>query len=93
MKLEVFKMKQYGLMSVLFFLAAFSVYFISMFITGDLFSGKAMILIVIVLPIIGLVLGFKGKGGFKTFGIIGNSLILLISVVIPLVSTLFWNQP
>ncbi|MGF3104594.1 hypothetical protein [Rossellomorea sp. DUT-2] len=86
-------MKKYGLLSVLFFLAGFSVYFISMFLTGDLFSGKVMIMIVIVLPVIGLILGLKGKGGFKTFGIIGNSFILLLSVVVPLVSTFFWNQP
>ncbi|MFI8575303.1 hypothetical protein ACIGEL_06275 [Rossellomorea aquimaris] len=86
-------MKKYGLLSVLFFLAAFSIYIISMFITGDLFSGKVMIMIVIVLPMIGLKLGLKAKGGFKTFGIIGNSFILLISVVVPLVSIFFWNQP
>lgn len=81
-----------GLMSVLLFVVSALVYVISMFIT-DLFSGPAMILLAIVIPIIGLTLAFRGKGGLKTVGIIGNSLVLLIAGIIPAVSTLFWNTP
>ncbi|WP_158512615.1 hypothetical protein [Rummeliibacillus stabekisii] len=44
----------------------------------------------IVLPIIGLVFGFKGSnGGYKRLGIVGNLLVLLIAGIIPAISTIF----
>ena len=37
-----------------------------------------------VLPVIGLVLGIVGKKGiFKTFALVGNSLIVFVTIVIP----------
>lgn len=86
-------MKRFGLISVLMFLVSALVYFISMFVTGDLFSGPVMILLAIAIPAIGLVLAFKANGGYKTVGIIGNSLILFVAGIIPAVSALFWNTP
>lgn len=82
-----------GLISVLIFVISALVYFVSMFITGDLFSGPVMIIIAIVLPVIGLVLAFKGNGGLKRVGIVGNVLVLFIAGIIPAVSTIFWNTP
>ncbi|UPO88351.1 hypothetical protein [Niallia sp. Man26] len=84
----------FGVLTVIFFIIPVVVYGISFF-GRDLFSGTVMIAICIVLPIIGLILGILSKGkGLKLTGIIGNSLILLVTGVIPLVvRLLFWNQP
>ncbi|MFT8323748.1 MAG: hypothetical protein ABF649_23215, partial [Bacillus sp. (in: firmicutes)] len=47
-----------------------------------------------VLPVVGLVLGIVGKKGlFKIGGLIGNSLIAFVTIIIPYASTLFWNEP
>lgn len=83
----------FGFLSVVFFIIPVVVYVIS-FMSGDLFSGPVMISICLILPFIGLILGILTKGrGLKLTGIIGNSLILLVTGVIPLVVSLFfWNQ-
>jgi len=88
-------MKKLGFVSVVIFIISMLVLGFSLFATnGDLFSGPVMITICVILPIIGLISALKSKKGvLKVFGIVGNLLILLFSVVIPFVSTLFWNQP
>lgn len=85
--------QKFALISVLIFVISALVYFVSMFITDDLFSGTVMIMIAIGLPIIGLVLAFKGKGVLKAVAIVGNILVLLIAGIIPVISTIFWNSP
>ncbi|MGR3762863.1 hypothetical protein [Rossellomorea sp. NS-SX7] len=88
-------MNKYGLISVIFFAIAAMLYVFTMFsVSGnELVPGKVMILFVVILPLAGLLMAFKSRGGFKAAGIIGNSLILVLSAVIPLASLLFWNQP
>lgn len=85
--------RRLGLLSVLLFVVSALVYIITMFITGDLFSGPVMLIVEIVLPIIGLFLAFKSSGGFKIIGIVGNVIILFIAGIIPAISTFFWNTP
>jgi len=83
-------MKNLGILSVIFFIIPVIVYVLSM--SGDLFAGPVMILICIAMPILGLFFGFGTKNkALKITGIIGNSLILLVTGVIPLISLFFWN--
>lgn len=88
-------MKKLSLISIVAFLVSVFVLGRSLLTTsGDLFSGPVMIAICIILPIIGLLAALiSNKGALKFIGITGNSLILLFSVIVPAVSTLFWNQP
>lgn len=58
------------------------------------FKREFAIFFMWVLPVIGLVLGIVDKKGiFKTFALVGNSLIVFVTIVIPYASTLFWNEP
>lgn len=86
-------MVRIGYLSITFFVISVLFYFISMYVTGDVLPGGVSILLMIILPIVGLVLAFKAKGGIKVIGILGNSLVLLLAVVIPSVSSVFWNTP
>lgn len=79
-----------GLLSLLLFLISALLYLVPTFIVGDLFSGPIIITSAIVLPIIGLIFGFKGSNGAYTrLGIVGNLLVLLIAGIIPTISTIF----
>lgn len=81
-----------GVISIAAFLISLAVYTI-WFFNGDLFSKSVMIL-AIALPIIGLITALKTKKrSFKIVGLVGNAFVLLWAVVIPFVSTLFWNTP
>ena len=81
-----------GILSIIFFIIPIVVYVVSM-AGGDLFFGPVMILLCIGLPVLGLFLGIGTKvKSLKITGIIGNSLILLVTGVIPLISMYFWNQ-
>ncbi|OIK08325.1 hypothetical protein [Bacillus sp. MUM 13] len=88
-------MKKLSLISIVAFLVSVIVLGRSLLTTsGDLFSGPVMIAICIILPIIGLLAALiSNKGALKLIGITGNSLVLLFSVIVPAVTTLFWNQP
>ncbi|WP_419881578.1 hypothetical protein ACN6MY_19025 [Peribacillus sp. B-H-3] len=88
-------MKKSGLISVVAFIVSVIVTASSLFTaSGDPFPGPVMIAICIILPIIGLLAALiSNKGALKFIGFTGNLLILLLSVVVPAVSTLFWNQP
>lgn len=81
-------------------IASFVIFFIALIgvlrIYWDVSSVKReyVIFFLWVLPVIGLLLGIPGKKGFfKTGGLIGNSLIAFVTIVIPYASTLFWNEP
>jgi hypothetical protein len=88
-------MKKLGIISVVMFLVSILVLGSALFTNnGNPYSGTVMIAICVILPIIGLFTAFKSnKGTLKVVGIIGNLIVLLFSVIIPFVSTLFWNQP
>lgn len=81
-----------GVISIAAFLISLAVYTI-WFFNGDLFSKSVMIL-AIALPIIGLITALKTKKrSLKIVGLVGNAFVLLWAIVIPFVSTLFWNTP
>lgn len=85
-------MRKFGIISVAAFFISLIVY-ATWFFNEDLFSKSAMILVV-VLPFIGIITAFFSENkSLKIVGLLGNSLILLWAVVIPFVSTLFWNTP
>ncbi|MGE7217496.1 hypothetical protein [Priestia koreensis] len=88
-------MKKLDMLSVFLFIISIVVLGFALFTTvGDLFSGPVMIVICVIFPIIGLFIALKShKSTLKVFGIAGNSFVLLFSVVVPLASTFFWNQP
>lgn len=85
-------MKNSGIISVAVFVISLIVY-ATWFFSENLFSKSAMI-IVVVLPIIGIIIAlFEQKKSLKIVGIMGNSLLLLWTVVIPFASALLWNTP
>ncbi|MGP1908027.1 hypothetical protein ACTSEZ_07630 [Metabacillus sp. JX24] len=85
-------MRKSGIISITAFLISLIVY-ASWFFNEDLFSNSAMI-IAGVLPIIGIITALLTKiTSLKVAGLVGNSFVLLWAVVIPIVSTLFWNTP
>ncbi|WP_117170054.1 hypothetical protein [Paraliobacillus sediminis] len=85
-------MRKSGIISVAAFLISLIIY-AAWFLNADLFSKSAMILVV-ALPIIGIITAFfTNSKTLKTVGLLGNSLLFLWAVVIPLASTLFWNTP
>jgi hypothetical protein len=58
-------------------------------------TGSNVLIIVVGASTGGFILAlFSEKGVLKKIGLIGNGLILIISVIIPLiVTTFFWNSP
>ncbi|MEZ0117705.1 UNVERIFIED_ORG: cytochrome c oxidase subunit IV [Heyndrickxia coagulans] len=89
-------MKKYERISFALFIFSALVYLIFMFGNVDLFPGQIILIILTVFPIIGLILAFSSKsGGFiKVISIIGNLAVLMITVIVPVIVTLFfWNQP
>lgn len=85
-------MKKSGIISVVAFFISLIVY-ASWFFNEELFSKSVMILVV-VLPFIGIITALFSKNkSLKIVGLLGNSLVLIWAVVIPLASTLFWNTP
>lgn len=85
-------MKKLGMVSVGLFAISIIVYG-AWFFNESAYDGKGVLLLAVLLPVIGLITAFKAKGFLKAVGILGNSLVLLLAVIIPAASTLFWNQP
>ncbi|MEI5907068.1 hypothetical protein WAK64_08360 [Bacillus spongiae] len=85
-------MKKFGIASVSLFVVSVLIYGILFFSEMDI-NGRFAIVVAITLPILGLISAFKSRGTLKFVGITGNSFLLFVSVVIPLVARLFWNQP
>jgi uncharacterized membrane protein YqjE len=85
-------MKKSGIVSVAAFIISLVIY-AAWFFNENLFSNSAMIA-ALVLPIIGLITAFfTKKKSLKIVGLLGNSLVLLWAVIVPLASMLFWSQP
>ena len=82
----------YSMSSVIIFIFSFLVYSV-WFSLENLFNDSLALIVGVGFPIVGLLIAFKGKGKMKTVGIIGNVFVLAFTVIIPAVSTLFWNQP
>lgn len=81
-----------GTTSVAAFLISLAVYIV-WFFNENLFSNSVMI-VAVVLPLIGIVAALFAKNrSLKVVGLLGNSLVLLLAVVLPLISTLFWQTP
>ena len=81
-----------GTISISAFLISLVVY-TAWFFNENLFSNSAMI-IAIVLPLTGIVAAlFANNRSLKIVGLVGNSLVLLLAVIIPFIATLFWNTP
>jgi hypothetical protein len=85
-------MRKLGIISVAAFVISLMVY-ANWFYNEDLFSNSAMI-IAGVLSIIGIITAFFTKiKTLKIVGLVGNLLVLLWAVIIPVTLPLFWNQP
>ncbi|MDE0581683.1 hypothetical protein ON064_01300 [Planococcus sp. A6] len=81
-----------GTISVAAFLISLAVYTV-WFFNEDVFSNTAMI-VAIALPLIGIVAALFAKNkSLRVVGLIGNSLVLVVAVIIPFLSTLFWSTP
>ncbi|MBU9675183.1 hypothetical protein KQ939_00060 [Planococcus sp. CP5-4] len=81
-----------GTISVAAFLISLFVY-TAWFFNENLFSNSAMI-VAILLPLIGIVAALFAKNrSLKAVGLIGNSLVFVLAVIIPFLSTLFWSTP
>ncbi|MFK8793163.1 hypothetical protein [Planococcus plakortidis] len=81
-----------GAISISAFLISLAVY-AAWFFNENLFSNSAMI-VAVLLPLIGIVAAVFAKNGFlKALGFTGNSFVLILVVIIPFISTLFWNTP
>ncbi|WP_211654092.1 hypothetical protein [Planococcus alpniumensis] len=79
-----------GTVSVAAFLISLAVYAV-WFFNEDVFSNSAMI-VAIALPLIGIVAALFAKNrSLRVVGLIGNSLVLVVAVIIPFLSTLFWS--
>ncbi|MFT8323110.1 MAG: hypothetical protein ABF649_19765 [Bacillus sp. (in: firmicutes)] len=86
-------MNKLNIISVSIFAISLLVY-TAWFFNEDLFSNSVIIVIGMILPIIGLIVAFLGtKSLLKIIGITGNFIVLFWSVIIPLTSIVFWNQP
>gem|GEM_PF-2535960 len=88
-------MKQnfYSVGSFIIFFISFVAYILAFFMNFP-FPNALSILFLWFFPIIGIIFGFIGKKGFfKISGLIGNIVIFIIVVVIPFVTSFFWNQP
>jgi hypothetical protein len=60
-----------------------------------LFGNDSFLFIGVILSALGFVLAlFAEKGMYKKVGLVGNGILLIISIVIPfIVTTFFWNTP
>jgi hypothetical protein len=60
-----------------------------------LFGNDSFLFIGVILSALGFVLAlFAAKGMYKKVGLVGNGILLIISIVIPfIVTTFFWNTP
>lgn len=81
-----------GTISVAAFLISLAVYTV-WFFNENLFSNSAMI-VAVALPLIGIVAALFAKNrSLRVVGLVGNLLVLLLAVIIPFISTLFWSTP
>ncbi|OEH91109.1 hypothetical protein [Bacillus solimangrovi] len=72
------------LISVAIYAAVLFGYFKTLFVTA-----------LIIIPMIGLIIAiFSERGIYRKIGIIGNSLIVFVVLIMPIiVVTFFWNEP
>jgi hypothetical protein len=86
------KINNYSMSSVILFVVSFLIY--SMWFSFEsLFNDPLALIIGIGFPVAGLLIAFRGKGKLKVVGILGNIFVITFIVIIPVASTLFWNQP
>lgn len=85
-------MKKLGIISIALFLISLLVFGV-WFFDEQALNGTFAMIVAIIFPIIGLFTAFKSKGALKIIGVFGNAFVLTFSVVLPALSTLFWNQP
>ncbi len=85
-------MNKFNLVSVSLFAISLFVFCI-WFFNEEALNDTLVMVTSIGFPIIGLLIALKGKGALKIVGVIGNTLILVVSIIIPAISLLFWNQP
>jgi len=84
------KINSYSMSSVILFIVSFLVYSV-WFSFESLFNDPLALIVEVGFPVAGLLTAFKGKGNMKVVGILGNIFVLAFIVIIPVVSTLFWN--
>ncbi|KIL51513.1 hypothetical protein KP77_10250 [Jeotgalibacillus alimentarius] len=78
-----------GVFSTILFLIALVSYI------AVLFGNDSFLLVGVILSVLGFILGlFSEKGVYRKIGLIGNGIILFVTIVIPfIVTTFFWNRP
>ncbi|MFC4025523.1 hypothetical protein ACFOUV_17215 [Oceanobacillus longus] len=76
------------LSTVLFFVGLVSYIFV-------LFGNDSFLIVGVIVSVIGFILALLAeKGMYKKIGLLGNGIILFITIVFPfIVTTFFWNQP
>jgi hypothetical protein len=71
-------------------------FFVGIVLYGLVLSGFDRFLIgAVIVSAVGIIMAsFAEKGVYKKIGLFGNSIILVITIVIPfIVTTFFWNEP
>ncbi|MFG6147627.1 hypothetical protein [Halobacillus sp. B23F22_1] len=78
-----------GIISSVLFLISLVAY------TSMLFGNEIFLFTGVIVSIIGKVFAlFSKKGIYRKIGLIGNGLIVLVLIIVPLiVTTFFWNTP
>jgi hypothetical protein len=84
--------KIFGIVSVSTFLLSFAA--IVLWLGGLHIADTLIIYIVYVLPAIGLLLGlFAEKNKLRFTGIVGNLLLLAVTIIYPIVIRIIWSGP
>jgi len=86
--------KNFGIISVIIFALTLLLYIISLYNGIEFLPGKLTLAILIIGPIIGIILSAStNKKSTKFVGLAGNSFVLLIAGIIPLIASVLWNKP
>ena len=83
-----------GLISVFIFILTICLYAVSIYSGIEILPGKLTLAILILVPIVGIVVSLMAKKSIsKLIGLVGNSFVVLIAGILPLVASLFWKSP
>ena len=83
-----------GILSVFIFIITICLYAVSIYSGKEFFPGKVTLATLILVPIVGIVISLMAKKSIsKVVGLVGNSFVVLITGIIPLVAFFFWNSP
>lgn len=86
------KLNFFGAGSFVISIISLMTYILVFFIHVSIPNTLSVILLWL-LPLIGITFGFLGKKGFfQISGLIGNILIFLFTVVVPFITSFFWNE-